>query len=118
MEQREFHQYIPQRQQNAENGAVVERVMRGKAAQKACINGAAERDNPQRQRNSGNGAVVERVMRGKAAQKACINGAAERDIPQRQRNAGNGAVVEERGERGKTVIGKRWHYGTRDGERK
>ena len=107
MEQREFHQYIPQRQQNAENGAVVERVMRGKAAQKACINGAAERDNPQRQRNSGNGAVVERVMRGKAAQKACINGAAERDIPQRQRNAENGAVVEKRGERGKTVTGKR-----------
>ena len=89
--------------------------MRGKAVQKACINGAAERDIPQRQRNAGNGAVVERVMRGKAAQKACINGAAERDIPQRQRNAGNGAVVEERG---KTVIGKRWHYGTRDGERK
>ena len=70
MEQREFHQYIPQRQQNAGNGAVVERVMRGKAAQKACINGAAERDIPQRQRNAENGAIVEGVMGGNAAQKA------------------------------------------------
>ena len=32
---------------------------------------------------------------------------AGRTIPQRQQNAENGAVVEKRGERGKTVTGKR-----------
>ena len=41
---------VPQRQQIAENGAVVERDSRGNAAQKACIKGAAEIGDPQRQR--------------------------------------------------------------------
>ena len=41
---------IPQRQQIAENGAVVERDSRGNAAQKACSKGVAEKDVPQRQR--------------------------------------------------------------------
>ena len=41
---------VPQRQQIAENGAVVERDCRGNAAQKACSKGEAEIGDPQRQR--------------------------------------------------------------------
>ena len=51
---------VPQRQQIAENGAVVERDCRGNAAQKACSKGAAEIGDPQRQRIAEFAAVAER----------------------------------------------------------
>ena len=51
---------VPQRQQIAENGAVVERGSRGNAAQKACSKGAAEIGDPQRQRIAEFAAVAER----------------------------------------------------------
>ena len=86
---------VPQRQQIAENGAVVvvERDCRGNAAQKACSKGAAEIGDPQRQRIAEFGAVVERDCRGNAAQKACSKGVAEKDVPQRQRIAEFAAVA-------------------------
>ena len=84
---------VPQRQQIAENGAVVERDCRGNAAQKACSKGEAEIGDPQRQRIAEFGAVVERDSRGNAAQKACSKGAAEIGDPQRQRIAEFAAVA-------------------------
>ena len=85
---------VPQRQQIAENGAVVERGMRGNAAQKACSKGEAEIGDPQRQRIAEFAAGVERDSRGNAAQKAWSKGAAEIGAPQRQRIAEFAAVAD------------------------